>query len=348
MKQIVKHSLVAAAAMMLVACGGGGDNAGACKYGTSCTASNTDTAASPATNGVANQGKLTIALEKWALNWTDQDDESGITVTVANTAGGPSPAGTTVWFNAEAGFLDSNSCVLQGKTSSGSEFAQCSVTFKPGNAAIVPTDGYATVLVYMEGEEAYVDVDSSKSYTQGDFLYETGDIFRDDDNDQIWTPISLGGIDTFSLKGAGSGSSACRQDPGIINNLALKPSSIDGTCDGKWGKTYISAQVYIPISRQGAVGVAGVGVVSPGVYEFISFSVAPGNVRVAPVADTSVTITGSGACTVGAVSNASTPSNAVEPVSHLFTYDPATCSGTTVVVSADSGGFIATTQISLP
>lgn len=340
MKQIIKHSLVAAAAMMLVACGGGGDNAGSCKYGTSCTPA-ADNSATKVSTGVASQSKMSFAVDDYALDWLDFDAKAAITVRIADTAGNPLPAGTKVNFVAEAGTV-SSTCTLVGKTTtSGEQLSECSVDFSP--LSNTPADGYATVLVYLEGEEAYLDLNGDHAYTAGEPYYEGGTLFRDDNESFAYES----GSDMFLLSAVGSGTSACRRDTGIFTNDDVTPYSPTNSCDGKWGKTYVRAQIRFPISTTVNVDVDDAGTISGQRYVEVYSVALGGSTHVSPVSGTSVAVSVSGGtgCTVN-LSETTTPKNSVGP-RLIQLIQAGGCSGATATITVVSGGTTKATSFTL-
>lgn len=339
MNKMYKHPVAAALVVLMSGCGGGGSDAGTSPFGP-----NDGNNGSPVSTAVASQSKMSYAVDQYALDWLDFDAEANITIRIADTAGNPLPAGTKVYFVAEAGTVES-SCSLVGRTTSGGEeISECSVKFSP--LANLPLDGYATVLAYLEGEEAYLDQDGNRRYTSGEPYFEGGAMFRDDDSSGSYDV----GVDNFLISsGPGIGSSACRQDSGIFSNPSITPFSKDGTCDGKWGKTYVRAQIRFPISSNLSVGVEDGGTDSNGVRYVTSYSEALGSNpvrKVAPVAGATLTATTNAAgCTVD-VSNSPVPSNLISPFDHAL-IPSGTCAGATVTVTIDSNGTLASTNITL-
>lgn len=332
MKTIKLLCVAGAAVLVLNGCGGGGGSPGTTFPGGGNGGTNVST-------GVPSQSKMSIALDKYNIDWLDFNERIQVTVRISDTAGNPVPAGTRVNFVSEEGSTVVSHCFLAGRTvttgASTETISECSVEFSPLSNA--PIDGSATVLAYLEGEEAYSDADGDRKFSSGDTFFEGGRLFRDDNEDGFYTP----GIDLFTLSGPGVGSSACVESSGIFNSDRLLPLSVANTCDGKWGKTYVRAQVYIPVSYAQYVGIEDAGTISAERY-VRSFSQAPGGVKSAAVAESSVevvSVTGGTGCTV-TVSPEEVPGNAVGPYLHKLDPSPSAvaCAGAQVTVRIDSDG----------
>lgn len=332
MKTIKLLCIAGAALLVLNGCGGGGGSPGTTFPGNGNSGSGVST-------GVPSQSKMSVALDKYNIDWLNFNDKIKITVRISDTAGNPVPAGTKVNFVTEGSTVVSQ-CVLAGRNVTNGAvtetLSECSVDFSPLSNA--PIDGSATVLVYLEGEEAYNDLDGDRKFSAGDTYYEGGRLFRDDDDDGVYTP----GVDMFTLSGAGAGSSACVKSTGIFNSEDLEPLSVDNTCDGKWGKTYVRAQVYIPVSYAQYVGIRDGGTRNNN-RVVLSYSQAPGSAESAAVAGSTVSVvsvTGVVGCTGVTVVPATVPTNATGPYAHRLIPSPSAlaCAGAAVTVKIDSNG----------
>lgn len=335
---VMKTALAASVVLALAGCGGGGSEAGA-SFPNGTTDGDVET---EVTTGVINQSKMTYAVDKYALDWLNLDDEAAITVYVANTIGAPVVAGQRVYFAAEAGFLSANSCVLTGQTSSTGEqtFSTCSVKFRPNVGR--PVDGYTTIVAYVQGEEAYADVDGNGRYTAGEAFVENGQVFRDDDNDLGYSTfdVSTGSGDALKVASTISGSQACRADAGVIADEDSLPLSVPNTCDGVWGRATLSMQIVLPVSFQSSIGIEALPDAGNGSKRVLVFSSSgPADAKVAPVAGTTITttVTGATGCTVTPSPN-KVDNNIIAPL--VVTLNASgTCDGASVQVTATSGSY---------
>jgi len=123
---------------------------------------------------------------------------SVVTATLGDHFGNPVPDGTAVSFSTEGGVIDA-SCVTgsllgsnttpAGQTTNskvGPGSGSCSVTLRASNPR--PANGRVTVLAFASGEEDLFDVNGNNVFDAGDtFLDKKLDIFRDDNENGLWT-----------------------------------------------------------------------------------------------------------------------------------------------------------------
>lgn len=248
----INRIAVLALGSALAACGGGGSDAGAPPFGSAASAPTGNPGPAPGggisvvSSGVPSQKYMSISVGTYNQDWSFDGDTTTITIRVADSAGNPVPEGTIVQFSTEGGQIQ-KSCRLSGTTATGSTLSTCSVTF--GTQELRPLDRLVGVVAWMEGEEAYADLNGNGKYDTGEPFYDSGKIFRDDDHDGQYTAnrdeINVG--DTVSGGQLGTGTSACaaNQPTGLLNNV---PMSVTGTCDGAWGKTLVRANVTLAVS----------------------------------------------------------------------------------------------------
>jgi hypothetical protein len=131
--------------------------------------------------------------------WNFNQPCSTITATLGDHFGNPVPDGTAVNFTTEGGIIDA-SCVTgslppPGATPSGQSTnsqvgpgsGSCSVLLRAGSPR--PENGRVTVLAYAIGEEDFNDMNGNNVFDGGDsYVDKSPDIFRDDDENGIWTP----------------------------------------------------------------------------------------------------------------------------------------------------------------
>lgn len=329
MKKCWMQGLTAvAAASLMVACGGGGDG-GESLFPGEGGASSPDDGVSEVSNGVPSQRSMSIAVEKYNLDWSLDGDTTSISVRVTDTAGNPVPDGTLVQFSTEGGQVQ-KSCALTGVSEGSSTISQCSVTFATQN--VRPADALVSIVAWMNGQEAYIDNNGDGRFQTGEPFYDSGRIFRDDDESASYTPnvdeLNVGsavgsspGLGTAACgpKGTVDGQAATPEDFDFVEG-DTEPVSVPESCDGKWGRSLIRSQVVLALSDPRFLG-----------GQFINgsllvFTEINGR-RVAAPAGTTVALlsTPPNGCTV-TVSPPTVPSNVVMPTRHQVLTE-GTCSG---------------------
>lgn len=342
----------------LVACGGGGGSAGTPVFGGGSGSSGggsggsagggTGGGVSDVSTGVPSQKSISISVEKYALNWSVDGDETSVSVRVTDTAGNPVPEGTVVQFSTEGGQIE-KSCRLTGVTVNGSTISQCSVKFSTQNRR--PPDGYVSILAWLEGEEAYVDLNGNGRHDAGEPFWDSGRLFRDDNESRAYEygqdELNVGAAITGTT---GIGSAACNSPADYSNYLNLQsvPRSEPNTCDGNWGKTLIRTWAVLPVSDPRYLRIDAVpppaGTSGTFVLVYSQFGTRP----TAAPAGTTVTVQGApNGCTVQ-VSPAAVNVGAVEPTYHRLTASGTSCSGASVTVVAKFDTYEANTTLVLP
>lgn len=150
--------------------------------------------------GVPDQKHFSLATETGNCEGRDFDQTCSIlTATLGDHFGNPAPDGTAVNFTTEGGVI-SASCVTgslppPGATPSdqttdskvGPGSGTCSVLLRASSPR--PANGRVTVLAYAVGEETFVDNNGNNVFDTGDtFTDKSPDIFRDDNENSVWTP----------------------------------------------------------------------------------------------------------------------------------------------------------------
>jgi hypothetical protein len=284
-------------------------------------------------SGVPSQRFMSISVEKRSLNWAVDGITTSIQVFVADTAGNPVPDGSIIQFSTEGGQIVT-SCRTTGVKTDTSEISGCKVTFNTQDFR--PLDGFVRIIAWMEGEEAYKDLNANGKYDTGEPFIDSGQIFRDDDDSGTYSAtldeLSIGA----TLAGSpGIGTSACAPPSQPVNVNEL-PLSVDSTCDGVWGKTLIRRTTVLPVSDPRNLRIE---TATGGVVVFSAGGAYPTPYRLAATAGTTVTASNPPAgCTV-------TVSPPVVGVSEVFetlhkiegkgsVANPNACSGNTVLVEA--------------
>lgn len=162
--------------------------------------------------GRATQERMSLSITKQALLNSRDGDESTITVRLADRVGNPVPDGTVVSFISEGGRVDPNCSTTNGN---------CSVSFTTQDPR--PLDNRVTVLAFVEGDKAYIDVNSDNRYTPGidTLTHNIGHFFRDDNENNLFES-NLG---EFLYPRAKIGQSA------QCSASTIKTPNIAGTCD---------------------------------------------------------------------------------------------------------------------
>ena len=341
MNRFCKAVLALVAATALAACGGSDADAGISVFDSSASSPTGGSGGSTTpgggistvSNGVASQRFMSISVEKYNLNWAIDGDTTTVQVYVADTAGNPVPNGSVVQFSTEGGQIVT-SCQTTGTQNGTAVISGCNVTFNTQDFR--PIDGFARIIAWMVGEEAYKDMNANGQYDTGEPFVDTGRIFRDDDDSGNYSAtfdeLSIGA----TLSGApGIGASACAPptEPVNINEV---PLSVDNTCDGVWGTTLIRRTVVLPISDPRDLRIEGSG---GGVIVYTAGGAYPSPFRKAAPAGTTVTASNPPAgCTVTVSPTEVSVVSVYETVHRIegkgSTTDPSACSGKTVLVEA--------------
>lgn len=341
LKRFMQWTMALATAGLLVACGGGGGGGDPLFGEGGASAPGGDGASggdgvSEVSNGVPSQRSMSIAVEKYNLDWSLDGDTTSVSVRVTDTAGNPVPDGTLVQFSTEGGQVQT-SCALSGVSAESNDISECSVTFATQN--VRPADGLVSIVAWLVGQEAFVDSDGNGQYDSGEPFYDTGRLFRDDNESRSYTAnvdeLNVGA----SVNGApGLGTSACGSKlGGTLDGFGFdtnsEPLSVDDTCDNAWGTSLVRARTRLPLSdpRYLAGDYAG--------GELLVFTNLPSGAFVAAPAGTALSVlTAPDDCTI-TISPASVGVNAVGPTAHAVTAIGAGCSGQTVQFKLTFGGY---------
>lgn len=162
--------------------------------------------------GRATQERMSLSIDKQALQTSRDGDTANITVRLADRVGNKVPDGTVVSFVSEGGSIDPNCSTLNGV---------CSVTLITQDPR--PADNRVTVLAFVEGDKAYIDTNSDNRYTPGvdRLTHNLGQFFRDD-NESNTFESHLG---EFLYPRASIG------QPAACAPSTIKIPNIEGTCD---------------------------------------------------------------------------------------------------------------------
>jgi hypothetical protein len=337
-------------AATVVACGGGGGDAGTSPFATPAEGG----ASAPVTggggtttpvsttpgggisnvgNGVPSQRFMSISVENYNLDWSFDGKTTNVQVFIADTAGNPVPNGSVVQFSTEGGQIVT-SCLTTGIQSGTSVISGCSVVFNTQDYR--PVDGYVRIIAWMIGQEAYKDLNANGVYDSGEPFIDSGRIFRDDDESGTFNSSFDELVVGSTLQTEpGIGTSACNV-PTDLPNVNEIPLSVASTCDGQWGTTLIRRTVVLPVSDPRALSVEpGPG----GVYVFSGTSNIARPVAERPAAPLGTTVTVANppaGCEITVTPAA--VANAVTATFHRISGVGTTCSGATVLVSAEFSG----------
>jgi hypothetical protein len=353
--RVSKALMVLAAAGVLTACGGGGADAGTPPFadgsasaptgggGGGSTPTGPGGGISTVSNGVPSQRFMSISVEQYNLDWSFDGKTTSVQVFVADTAGNPVPDGSVIQFSTEGGQIIT-SCKTTGIKSGTTVISGCSVVFNTQDFR--PFDGFARIIAWMVGNEAYKDLNANGQYDQGEPFIDSGRIFRDDDNSGTYnSSFDELVVDATLTAQPGIGTAACLL-PTDRPNINEIPLSVQATCDGAWGSTLIRRTAVIPVSDPRFL-----------VMEPVSEGVAVYSNTATPIP----ALQNRPAATLGtevAVANAPTGCkitvtpdkvpNAVTTTVHQIRGVGTACSGQTVLVSATFEGRTATANYTLP
>lgn len=187
--------------------------------------------------GRATQERMSLSIDKQALQSARDGDAANITVRLADRVGNKVPDGTVVSFVSEGGSVDPNCSTVNGT---------CSVTLITQDPR--PADNRVTLLAFVEGDKAYIDINSDNRYTAGidKLTHNLGAFFRDDDEDNKFSP----GLGEFLYPRQLVGNEAeCA--PSTIKTPNLTPDSnqaLNGKCDDALG-TILREQIIFAFSH---------------------------------------------------------------------------------------------------
>lgn len=353
-KSFKTFSYISSAAVILLllsACSGGGGGAGTTTADGATGASSPTTGASssssggPTTpgggistvsNGIPSQKNISLSVDKYNLDWSLDGDKAKVTVRVADTAGNPVPDGTTVQFSVGGGRIQT-SCQLTGVSKGTSKISECSVEFKTQNRR--PSTGYVQVIAWLEGEEAYVDLNGNGQYDASEPFADSGRIFRDDNHNKTYDL----GVDELSISSTltsqpGIGTAACANPDARLTEAAgiEQPYSVQNSCDGVWGKTLIRATAPMAQSNSATIDIQASSV--PGVWLIGSYA-QPSQVFVGAPGGAKLSLKTPAGCE-GRLSRDTVGSTDIYPFSVgiglSVTTAGATCAGTELIVDVAS------------
>lgn len=125
--------------------------------------------------GLPRNAGVSFSASKYAMNGNLDGDEADLRLALNDRFGNPVPDGTTVSLVAEGGTVVPASCQTVGSV--------CNVKFLVSNPR--PTDGRVEVVAYAQGEEDFVDANSSSQYDAGESHTDLGPVELDKNEDGI-------------------------------------------------------------------------------------------------------------------------------------------------------------------
>ena len=147
----------------------------------------TDSAALTIASGRPAQARVSLSIEKFALEGFNVDgDESTVTMSLADRQGNPVPDGTAVNFVTEGGVMIPPICTTGTKAPGDS---QCTVkirTQNPRPQSTTPRIGRVSILAYAAGEEDFEDRNFNNVYDAGENFTDLGTAYRDDNENKIF------------------------------------------------------------------------------------------------------------------------------------------------------------------
>lgn len=161
--------------------------------------------------GRAYQNGISISVSKNSLSADIDGDTATVTARMVDRVGNPVPDGTVISFVAEGGSIIPNCATTAGV---------CSVTLSTQSPR--PIDDRVSVVAYVEGDKAYLDVNGDNIFTKGTdtLLNNIGDLFRDDNENNIYDPV----LGEYVYR-RGSNEDTCGRS-------SIGQPNISGTCDG--------------------------------------------------------------------------------------------------------------------
>ena len=141
--------------------------------------------------GFPDHDSFTVAMDSYNIEGESHTDaEANITVQLGDRFNNSVPDGTKVFFTSEGGTIQGTLASGQG-VSGICETVNGKCTAKIISTLPHPVDGRVTILVYVQGEESFFDVNGNKIFDQGDLINITPAQKADD------TPKDANGVPQF-------------------------------------------------------------------------------------------------------------------------------------------------------
>ena len=213
----------------------------------STTTIQTDSSVLAIASGRPVQSRLSLALEKFAIEGYSVDGQAaGVTLNLSDRNGNPVPDGTVVNFVTEAGVMIPPTCV----TGTVAGNSTCSVTIRsqgtrPGPITTPPTpsSGLVTILAYVAGEEDFVDLNGNNVWDCGEPFTDLGIAYRDD--------TMINSIVNAYIAGEFTVPRSAEPAPSCPGATSATPTPTTG--DGVWGAADVRKQAAIVFATSGAV-----------------------------------------------------------------------------------------------
>ena len=201
------------------------------------------TVSSSLTIGVGLPSQINYSFAQATINiegFNYIDTPNTYTVIASDRSGNPVPDGTTINFSTEGGQIQSSRFIA-----SVSGIATATAQFV--SALPHPADGRVTVISYALGEESFKDQNGNNVYDAGEPFQDLGNIYRDRSFDGSY----LNSDDEFiSLDIASSSACVPTADPILLFDRTIP--TIDGSCDGAWGRAYVRRATETVLSTSSA------------------------------------------------------------------------------------------------
>jgi hypothetical protein len=179
-------------------------------------------------SGKAAQDRISLSSDKSSLEAFAVDNvTASLTLSVSDRFGNPVPAGTAVNFATNSGLVvgsSSGTCLLDSTS-------QCSVTYRSINGSSRPKNGHVFVLAWMNGEEAFVDINGDGIWQRGETFYPLGTPYLDND----WNGSRGNTEQIVGNINSAPGTSACASSayPSVVN-----------TCDTSIWRDDVTVRAY--------------------------------------------------------------------------------------------------------
>lgn len=194
-----------------------------------------DSAVLAIASGRPSQPRLSMTIEKWAIEGFSVDGVStNVTLNLADRQGNPVPDGTAVNFVTEGGVMIPPTCVT-GVVPGDS---RCSVSIRSQGGR--PANGLVTIMAYAAGEEDFDDANGNNTYDCGETFRDLTLAYRDDT--MTSTLVNPYVAFEFSVP-RGAASSSC----------ALSSTPTVSIGDGVWGAADVRKQQVIVFATSGAI-----------------------------------------------------------------------------------------------
>lgn len=152
------------------------------------------------TTGIPTAGSFSLAVGCFNVEGLNYDGiTTSVTARLADRFGNPVPDGTAATFTTEGGAIQAQ-CTT---TTTSTEGGVCTVNWRSSNPR--PSNGRVSVLGKAIGEESFTDQNGNGAFDVGEAFTDSSELFRDDNEDGVYTAGLDGDFFDFNNNGTRDG-----------------------------------------------------------------------------------------------------------------------------------------------